>query len=279
MPNATETAVAANLLCTVKSGALSAIDFNRQSSHTLAARADEVKALAERMRSGEVDVFIFRGVNPVFSLPKSWDFAGAMKAVPFVAGLSPAIDETGALAHLVLPTHYSFESWGDYSPRPGVTGFMQPVMGPVFDTKHMGDILISTGKKVKGEDSFPFKDFYEALQGYWTRISAEAGIGSFDAFWQDMDHAGRVLAGAAAVAQTLSLPVPAFNFPDPEQDPKAGLPLVIYPTYSSMTAGWPTTCGSRSSRPDDPGYLGGMAGDPSGNRREIEPEESETSCR
>ena len=99
-----------------------------------------------------------------------------MKAVPFVVGFSPAVDETGALAHLVLPTNYSFESWGDYSPRPGVTGFMQPVMGPVFNTKHMGDILISTGKKVKGEDSFPFKDFYDALQGYWTRISAEAGI-------------------------------------------------------------------------------------------------------
>ena len=75
---------------------------------------------------------------------------------------------------------------------------MQPVMGPVFNTKHMGDILISTGKKVKGEDAFPFKDFYEALQGYWTRISAEAGSESFDTFWQNIDHAGRLLAGTAA---------------------------------------------------------------------------------
>ncbi|MGA2731281.1 MAG: molybdopterin dinucleotide binding domain-containing protein [Syntrophobacteraceae bacterium] len=230
LPNATETAVAANLLCTVKSATLSAIDFKRESSHTLAARADEVKTLADRMRSGEVDVFLFRGANPVFSLPKSWDFAGAMKAVPFVAGFSPAIDETGALAHLVLPTHYSFESWGDYSPRPGVTGFMQPVMGPIFNTKHMGDILISTGKKVKGEDRFPFKDFYEALQGYWTRISAEAGIESFDTFWQDMVMRGGYWPEQPPVSSKLSLPVPAFNFPDPERKPQAGLPLVIYPT-------------------------------------------------
>ena len=150
--------------------------------------------------------------------------------MPFVVGFSPAIDETGALAHLVLPTNYSFESWGDYSPRPGVTGFMQPVMGPVFNTKHMGDILISTGKKVKGEDSFPFKDYYDALQGYWTRISAEAGIESFDTFWQNSIMQGGYWPEQSAAAQALSLPVPAFSFPEPEQQPGAALPLVIYPT-------------------------------------------------
>ena len=52
LPNATETAVAANLLCTIKPATLSAIDFNRESSYTLSARADEVKTLADRMRSG-----------------------------------------------------------------------------------------------------------------------------------------------------------------------------------------------------------------------------------
>jgi molybdopterin-containing oxidoreductase family iron-sulfur binding subunit len=230
LPNSTETAVAANLLCTLNPATLSAIDFNRESSYTLCARAEQVKALAERMRSGEVDVFIFRGVNPVFSLPKSWDFAEAMKAVPFVAGLSSAIDETGALAHLVLPTNYSFESWGDYSPRSGVTGFMQPVMGPVFNTRHMGDVLISTGKKVTGEEGFPFKDYYEALQGYWTRISAEAGVKSFDTFWQNAVMRGGYWPEQPPAAPAPPLPVPAFDFPEPEGKPGAGPPLVIYPT-------------------------------------------------
>jgi len=230
LPNATETAVAANLLCTINPATLSAVDFNRESSYTLVAGADTIKTLADRMRSGEVDVFIFRGVNPVFSLPKSWDFAGAIKSVPFVATFSPAIDETVALAHLVLPTNYSFESWGDYSPRPGVTGFLQPVMGPVFNTKQLGDVLISTGKKVKGEESFPFKDFHDALQGYWTRIAAEAGIESFDTFWQNSVMQGGYWPEQSGGAPTLSLPVPSFEFPGPEKKPGEGLPLVIYPT-------------------------------------------------
>jgi molybdopterin-containing oxidoreductase family iron-sulfur binding subunit len=230
LPNSTDTAVAANLLCTIKPASLSAIDFNHVSSYSLCARADQVKTLAERMRSGDVDVFVFKGVNPAFSLPKSWDFAGAMKAVPFVACLSPAIDETGALAHLILPANYSFECWGDYSPRQGVSGFMQPVMGPVFDTKQMGDILISTGKKVKGDNTFPFKDYFEALQGYWTKISEEAGGKSFDAFWQDMVMRGGYWPKQTPGAAALSLPVPEFNFAEPERKPGAGPSLVIYPT-------------------------------------------------
>jgi len=230
VPNATETAVAANLLCTLKPASLSAIDFSCESSRTYVARADAIKALADRMRSREIDVLIFQGVNPVFSLPKAWDFAAAIKSVPFVATFSPAIDETSALAHLVLPSHYSFESWGDYSPGKGVTGFLQPVMGPVFNTKHTGDILISTGKKIKGEESFPFRDFYDALQGYWTRISAEAGIKSFDDFWQNSIMQGGYWPEQTAKAPELSLPAPSFNFPESEQETGTGLPLVVYPT-------------------------------------------------
>jgi molybdopterin-containing oxidoreductase family iron-sulfur binding subunit len=230
LPNSTETAVAANLLCTIKPAGLSAIDFNRKSSYSSCARADQIKTLADRMRSGEVDVLVFRGVNPVFSLPKSWDFAGAIKKVPFVATFSPAIDETSALAHLVLPANYSFESWGDYSPRDGITGFMQPVMGPVFNTKHMGDILISTGKQVKGDKAFPFKDFFEALQGYWTQISNQAGSGSFDTFWQTIIKQGGYWPQQAPSGKALSPPVPSFSFPEPEQKAASSPPLVIYPT-------------------------------------------------
>lgn len=229
LPNAVETAVAANLLCTIKPASMSNLDFDRESSCTTVARAAQIKTLADRMRSGEVDVFIFRGVNPAFTLPKSWDFAGALKAVPFVVGLSPAVDETTALAHLVLPTNYSFESWGDYSPRAGVTSFMQPVMGPVFNTKPMGDILISTGKKLRGEDSFPFKDYYEALQGYWTRIAGEAGASSFDAFWQDMVMKGGYWTEKSSTAPALSLPAPSFDFPDSVPKTGPGPSLVIYP--------------------------------------------------
>ncbi|MCE5334283.1 MAG: 4Fe-4S dicluster domain-containing protein [Desulfobacteraceae bacterium] len=231
VPNATETAVAANLLTTVKPAGLKAIDFGRASSCSQAAPAQSMKLLAERMRAGEVDLLLVYMANPVFSLPRAWDFAGAMKSVRTVVSLSPAIDETSSLAGLVLPTHYSFESWGDYSPRSGITGFLQPVMGPIFDTRHAGDILIATGKKAGKEGSFPFRDFQAAMQAYWRRSWKESGgTGSFDAFWLDALEKGgcwpdRPTAKGARPASSFS-----FAFPPPPAEAADGLPLVIYPT-------------------------------------------------
>ena len=232
IPNATETAVAANLLCALKPASLGAIDFNAASSYTQTARAETIKDLADRMRAGEVDLLLCHGVNPVFSLPKAMGFAEALKSVPTVVSFSHAEDETTPHAHLVLPTNYSFEAWGDYSPRPGITGFLQPVMGPVFDTKQIGDVLISTGRKVKGDDSFPWKDFYEALQGYWTTLWQNAGgIGSFDTFWQDTVKRGGYWTSVTSPPPSV-VDSPDFAFPEPRTAVKSGqeLPLAIYPT-------------------------------------------------
>ena len=109
--NATETAIAANLLCTVVAGTRNTMDFSRASSYGLTAEAGAVKDLAERMKRGEVDLLLLRDVNPVFSLPFSEDFLKGMERVPLVVSFSSATDETTALAHLVLPTDTPLESW------------------------------------------------------------------------------------------------------------------------------------------------------------------------
>ncbi len=242
VPHAAETAVAANLLCTVKPATLDAVSFDSALSYDEAAGAGEMKALADRMRAGEVDLLLIANANPVFSLPRAWDFAGAMKAVPLVVSFSSAVDETAALAQLVLPTHTPLESWGDYSPRAGVTGLLQPVMGPVFDTKHLGDLLIATGSKFRGGGKFPWKDFREALQERWEQIgdAAEKG-GASDDFWQNsVRRGGYWKTGTAAAAPARPLPAPAaFSFPEPETAPGDGLSVVIYPTvqfYDGRTA-------------------------------------------
>ncbi|MEN6441628.1 MAG: molybdopterin-dependent oxidoreductase [Syntrophobacter sp.] len=233
LPNATETAVAANLLCTLKPASLKTIGLDETSSYTRAARAESIKDLSDRMHSGDVDLFLLYGANPAFSLPKSWGFAEAMKSVPTVVSFSSAVDETSSLAHLVLPTHGFLESWGDYSPRSGVYGFLQPVMGPVFDTKPFGDLLITTGKKLKGEDRFPWKDFQESLQTYWQGIWTGAGKpGSFDSFWLEVVKRGGYWKDSGGDPAPALLPeTVAFRFPEPVSVQKtAGLPLVIYPT-------------------------------------------------
>ena len=105
--------------------------------------------------------------------------------VPFVVSLSGHLDEATARAHLSIPDLTPLESWGDYSPREGVWGLMQPAMGPVpkightnpdvldlpqlaalrnalggqapasfpgVDTKAAGDLLLDAGRARRADD-------------------------------------------------------------------------------------------------------------------------------
>lgn len=221
--NATETAVAANLLCTVVEGTRRTMDFRHASSCGLAAEAGAVKELAERMKRGEVDLLLLRDVNPVFSLPFSEDFRKGMERVPLVVSFTSAMDETTALAHLVLPTDTPLESWGDYAPREDVVGLMQPVMGRLFDTRHLGDILLSSGRKLKGDDRFPRQDFYGALRNAWSqRWRASGSTLSPESFWEDALRKGGAWPDETAEPTGFAVRLTPLSFPDPGPGLKPG---------------------------------------------------------
>lgn len=234
LPHAAETAVAANLLCAVHPGSRSVINFAGETAYTDAARAEVMKDISERMRNKEVDLLLIHRVNPVFSLPLSWDFRRNMEAVPMVVSFSSMADETSASAHMVLPTHTPLESWGDYSPRKGVVGIVQPVMGPMFNTRHLGDILISTGRKIAGQEKFPRKDFYAELRHVWEGKRREiAPNAESEVFWLDVLKKGGAwdenVAGDASQAPSK---LSQFTFPGPGTLKKEGkdLHFIAYPT-------------------------------------------------
>ena len=88
------------------------------------------------MAAGEIEVLVLgSGVNPAFTLPGGLKVADAIRKVPFVVSAANLPDETTALAHLVLPDTHWLEAWGDYSPREGVIGLMQPTMQPIRDSR------------------------------------------------------------------------------------------------------------------------------------------------
>lgn len=184
-PQALDAAVAANLLCLVKPGSLETIDFNRPSAYGRTAHLAAIKELSERMKRKEIDCLLLGQVNPVFNLPFSEDFRQGLNSVPQVISFSSFPDETSTLARLILPNHTFLESWGDYSPREGLSGLMQPVMGSVFQTRPLGDILISSGRKIRGPDRFPWKDYYQFLREYWIHKGQEMEPGlNPEKFWQ-----------------------------------------------------------------------------------------------
>ena len=111
-----------------------------------AATHRDIRAIADRMRTGQVSFLMVRGVNPAFDTPKSAGFAEAMARVPFKVSFSTVPDETTMLCDLVLPDHHALESWGDAQPVRDTIALRQPVMEPVFLTRQTGDVLLQVAK-------------------------------------------------------------------------------------------------------------------------------------
>ncbi len=153
---------------------------------------------AEDARQGKIDVLIINGANPVFSLPAAGAFAEALAEIPFIVSLSSFMDETTAMADLILPSHTYLESWGDDVPEPGI-GFpvgaiSQPVVSPLYNTRATGDIILALGQQMGFEAVLPWATTENFLKACWQKIHARGATteaaDDFDSFWRSILQAG-----------------------------------------------------------------------------------------
>jgi anaerobic selenocysteine-containing dehydrogenase/Fe-S-cluster-containing dehydrogenase component len=194
--------------------------------------------LVAAAQGGAVKVLLVHGGNPVHAAPAGLGVAEALGQVPFKVSFSRFLDETTALADLVLPDHDPFEQWNDYAPRSGVRSLQQPVMQPVFDTRQTGDVLIDLARRAGGARAAAFtlggatQDLYKAfLQERWMEIQRAAGDGRpFDAFWREALQRGGLWAPAdgrpVRLARTLAIPETSWTAPDGQ------FTLIAYPSPS-----------------------------------------------
>jgi menaquinone reductase, molybdopterin-binding-like subunit len=95
-------------------------------------------------------VLLVDDVNPVYGSPSAMKVADALKRVPFIASFGSFIDETSALADLILPDHSFLESWVDAAPESGsakaVATTFGPAMRPLHDTRSTPDVLLEVSR-------------------------------------------------------------------------------------------------------------------------------------
>lgn len=120
-----------------------------------ATRSSSLRALAARLLSGSPDaaqVLLLDGANPVFTAPKGWNVREAFDKVPFIASFGSFIDETSAMADLILPDHSFLESWTDAVPESGsiqaTSSVAAPVMRPLHETRSTPDVLLEVGRRL-----------------------------------------------------------------------------------------------------------------------------------
>ena len=200
----------------------------------------EMLELAAAMEAGEIDLLLLHGVNPVHAMPGGAGFAAAAAKVPTVVSTASCPDETSSLADLVLPAHTPLEAWGDAEPRRGVRGLQQPAMRPLLDTRHLGDLLLDSGRALGGDaaETLPAEgDFLDVLRAEWRdALARRAGGGDtpaadFDVFWDDARRRGGAWQPAAPAAVALNPAVLETPLDlDPEVDGNRALALVVYPS-------------------------------------------------
>jgi menaquinone reductase, molybdopterin-binding-like subunit len=181
--NGADTLAAVNLLNTLVGniGRPGGVIFNPEpafgrASHPRQAGYRAMVELAQAARDGALDVLILHDANPVFTLPAAAGFEEALARIPLIVSLSSFMDETTAMADVILPSHTYLESWGDDAPEPGV-GFAvgaisQPVVSPLYDTRATGDIILALGREAGVGDALPWNGIKEFLENRWRGIHA-----------------------------------------------------------------------------------------------------------
>ncbi len=161
--------------------------------------------LADEMARGQVQMLMVRGADPIYGLPDAVNFKLAAYDVPYIVSFSDVMDDTTAVADLVLPQHNYLEDWGSDVPDPSrgyqVVGFQQPVVRPFFEargeqlgTRNFADVLLTMAQGMELDLALPGETYRDILQDGARQIY-ESGRGSvkaatFGAFWNGVLQRG-----------------------------------------------------------------------------------------
>lgn len=157
----------------------------------------KITALTKDAADSNIEAIILYNTNPVFTTPRLMKMEEVFKNIPFIVSFSSFMDESTAMADLILPTHTFLEDWGDDFAEPGVgypvATIMQPVVSPVFNTKGVGDIFLLLAKNIGGsfKKEMPWDGFSLFLKDSWKEIydknkGSAIKEGSFDEFWNNL---------------------------------------------------------------------------------------------
>ena len=123
------------------------------------------------IRDGRTRMLMVHTADPVYGLPASAGFGDVLNRDDlFIVSFSPFMDETTAMADLVLPDRIYLEDWGSDIPDPApgyqVLGIQQPVVNPLsdLDPRSFCDILLSIAQELGRDGDLPWDSLQAALR-------------------------------------------------------------------------------------------------------------------
>jgi anaerobic selenocysteine-containing dehydrogenase len=122
-------------------------------------------------------------INPVFEFSNTKKIIDVIQKIPFIVSFSSFMDETSEYADVILPDHTYLEKWQDDTEVPGIgfphVGIRKPVVDPLHNTRHTGDVLIRLAHALGGtvSTSFGHSDFLSLMKHSFRKMY-ESGSGS-----------------------------------------------------------------------------------------------------
>ena len=160
---------------------------------------------------GGIGVLMVHGANPVYGIPLRSDSFGLGDAISgrqdpndlFVIAFANVLDDTAALADLVLPVREALEDWGDDVPEPGpgyqTVAIQQPVVEPLpgIQAESFPDEIIKLSKSLGLNDGLP-NSFAAMLQQNAADLFnlsrgsplEDTSPGTIDGFWNKLLQRG-----------------------------------------------------------------------------------------
>lgn len=230
--NGTATCIAVNLLNYVVGNVGKTIQFGPTAAAGRSSSYREVRNLLDAIEGGEISLLLLSGVNPVFTLPEGERFRKALEKVPLTISFASFPDETAHASNLILPDHTFLESWGDHEPWEGIRGLQQPAMRPLFETRAVGDVLISVARRIGLEQQFPKEDFHTYLREQWKGLHQQSQPEEdFETFWTHALRRGGVFHSAPSRSVRLHLDTLSRALTPPRfvGEPE-GLTFIPYPS-------------------------------------------------
>ncbi len=138
--------------------------------------------LIAEMRSGQIDVLVVLGGNPVYDAPANLNFAEAFAQVKLRIVWGAYDDETAARANWHIPAAHDLESWSDLRSYDGTVSIVQPLILPLYEGKSAHEVVAA----LQGRTTVTGYDL--VLEHWRDRSSTD----DFDTFWRKALHDGVV---------------------------------------------------------------------------------------
>jgi MoCo/4Fe-4S cofactor protein with predicted Tat translocation signal len=104
--------------------------------------SDMVKLVAD-INAGTVGGVMVYDCNPSYSYADAKGFNAAMAKLPVSISFNTTMNETAEQCKFILPAHHWLESWGDAEPTTGYVSIIQPIINPLFKSRHFQTSLLN----------------------------------------------------------------------------------------------------------------------------------------